>query len=105
MFCIFRDVNNKNQLFGLFVACFVLLDILIYYRNYSLLKEQKKGDHVVHDVILISSITLNAVNMVAVIGWYCHKRRRQIAKENTSTMVNLKLSTKISNIFYKTISL
>lgn len=105
MFCIFRDVNNKNQLFGLFVACFAILDILIYYRHYSVPKEQKRGDHVVHDVVLILCFTINAVNMLALIGWYCHKRRRQISKENTPTMVNLKLSIKISNIFYKTIRL
>lgn len=49
-------------------------------------KEQKRGDHVVHDVVLILCFTINAVNMLALIGWYCHKRRRQISKENTPTM-------------------
>lgn len=71
----------------------------MYNRHYSLPKEQRRDDHVVHDVILTLCFIINAVNMLALIGWYYHKKRRQIEKKNSPTLVNLKLSTKVSNIF------
>lgn len=40
--------------------------------------EQKRGDHVVYIVIVTLLFVINALNMLALIGWYCHKKRRKL---------------------------